>query len=136
MKVFIDTNILLDVLCNRPDFVEASGKVWKLCETGIIDGCICTLSILNIAYILRKQLQPDTVKQIIDRLDLIFEFVPLMPSDIREAALLGFSDYEDAVQAACADRIRARYIVTRNIKDYMNSSISALKPEELLERII
>ena len=30
MKVLIDTNVILDVLCNRPDFLENSLKIWKL----------------------------------------------------------------------------------------------------------
>lgn len=58
MKIWIDTNVLLDVLCNRPNFVEASVKVWKLCEVKKLEGYISALSVTNIVYILRKELTP------------------------------------------------------------------------------
>ncbi len=38
MKILVDTNVILDVLCNRPEFVEASSKVWKYCEVDQIEG--------------------------------------------------------------------------------------------------
>ena len=40
MKILVDTNVILDVLCNRPEFVEASSKVWKYCEVDQIEGYI------------------------------------------------------------------------------------------------
>ena len=55
MKVLIDTNVILDVLCNRKMFVEDSLKIFKLSETKQIDGYISALSIANIIYIMRKQ---------------------------------------------------------------------------------
>jgi len=135
MRVLIDTNVLLDVLCNRAAFVEASQKVWKHCEVGDVDGCVCALSVPNIVYILRKELDADMVKQVIAQLNMIFSFTELKSSDLLKAAELGFNDYEDAVQSACAGRIKAQYIVTRNIKDFKNSKVPAIKPEELLERL-
>ena len=135
MRVLIDTNVLLDVLCNRAAFVEASQRVWKHCEVGDVEGCVCVLSVPNIVYILRKELDPEKVKQVISQLNMIFTFTELKPSDLLKATEFGFSDYEDAVQSACAGRIKAQYIVTRNIKDYKNSRIPAIKPEELLERL-
>ena len=73
MKVLIDTNILLDVLCNRPGLAEASKKVWELCEIGKLDGLVCALSMVNISYIMRKQLTPERVKEILEQLDMIFQ---------------------------------------------------------------
>ena len=55
MKILVDTNVILDVLCNRPEFVEASSKVWKYCEVDQLEGYISALSVPNIVYILRKQ---------------------------------------------------------------------------------
>lgn len=135
MRVLIDTNVLFDVLCARSAFVEASGKVWRYCETGAVEGCVCALSIPNIVYILRKELNPEKVRQVIGQLNLIFSFTELKPSDLLKAAELGFGDYEDAVQSVCAGRIQAQYIVTRNIKDFKDSRVPAIRPEELLERL-
>ena len=46
MKILVDTNVILDVLCNRSGFVEASSKIWKLCEVGRIDGYISAVAAL------------------------------------------------------------------------------------------
>ena len=135
MKLLIDTNVILDVLCNRPDFVEDASKIFKLCEIKKVDGYISALSVPNIVYIMRKEFDSAKIKEILEKLSLIFTIVDLKAEDIKKAANLDFKDYEDALQSICAKRIKANYIVTRNIKDYSNSPITAIKPSELLERI-
>lgn len=135
MKVLIDTNIILDVLCKRPAFYEDSAKIFKLCEVKKISGVISALSIPNIAYILRKELDADKTREILDSLMLIFSVADLKADDLKKAADMRFKDYEDAIQSACATRIKANYIVTRNIKDFSESKVTAIKPAELLDRI-
>ena len=135
MKILIDTNVILDVLCDRTDFVESSSKIWKLCEVEKIDGYISALSIPNIVYILRKELTPEKTQQIIEQLLMIFHIADLKSSDIRKAANMKTSDYEDAIQMVCAQRMKVDFIVTRNIKDFIESKVPAMKPDELLERI-
>ncbi len=135
MKILIDTNVILDVLCNRKDFAEDSLKVFKYCETNQITGYISALSIPNIVYIMRKELDRDRIKEILTVLTSIFTVVDLRGTDLIKAADLDFSDYEDALKSVCASRTKVNYIVTRNIKDFKNSSVPAIKPSELLERI-
>lgn len=135
MKILIDTNVILDVLCNRKDFAEDSLKVFKYCETNQITGYISALSIPNIVYIMRKELDSGKIKEILTVLTSIFTVVDLRESDLIKAADADFSDYEDALQSVCASRTKVNYIVTRNIKDFKSSAVPAIKPSELLERI-
>lgn len=135
MRILVDTNIILDVLCKRSDFVETSSKIWKLCETEQIDGCISAVSIPNIVYILRKELTPEKTCQIIHQIMMIFEVIELKASDLKKAAEMLVSDFEDALQMCCASRIKADYIVTRNIRDFKESPTPALTPSELLQII-
>ncbi len=135
MKILIDTNVILDVLCNRLEFLEASSRVWKYCEVGQIEGYISALSVPNIVYILRKELTPLKTVQIIQQITMIFKVIDLRAADLKAAAKLLTSDYEDALQMCQAGRIGAEYIVTRNIRDFKDSKVPALKPSELLERI-
>lgn len=44
MKVLIDTNVILDVLCKREGFFEDADKIFKLCEVKKIEGYISALS--------------------------------------------------------------------------------------------
>ena len=135
MKILITTNVILDVLCNRTDFGEDSLKVFKYCEAGQVTGVISALSIPNIVYIMRKELDAGKIREILTTLTSIFTVADLRESDLMKAADLDFSDYEDALQSVCAFRVKANFIVTRNIKDYKNSAIPAIKPAELFERI-
>lgn len=93
------------------------------------------MSIPNIVYILRKELTPEKTQQIIEQLFMIFHIADLKSSDIRKAANMKTSDYEDAIQMVCAQRMKVDFIVTRNIKDFIESKVPAMKPDELLERI-
>lgn len=134
MKLLIDTNVVLDVLCNRKDFVENSSKVFKLCETKKFDGYLSAISVPNIAYILRKELSIEKLKSIIVKLNIIFSIIELKPNDLILATDLDFKDYEDALQSVCAKRIKADFIITRNTKNFKNSPVKAITPEQLLEK--
>lgn len=133
MIVLIDTNIILDVLCTRSGLYEASARVMKLCEIGRISGVISALTVPNIVYIMRKELDAQRTREIIEKLQLILTVADLKASDINKAISLDFKDIEDALQSACALRVRAEYIVTRNIKDFSGSGVMAISPERLLE---
>ena len=133
MRLWIDTNVLLDVLCDRPGFADDAAKIWKLCEIGEAEGYISTLSVLNIAYILRKELPEESIRPVLQKLMLLFSVADLKAEDVARAAKLPFRDYEDAVQAAGAARIKADYIVTRNGKDYADSRVPVVSPAEFLK---
>lgn len=130
MKLLIDTNILLDVFCARAEFLEDSKKVFYLCETNEADGYISALSIANMFYVLRKELNGETRKNLIDKLKLIFKVTDLQCDDLTKATELDFKDFEDGLQSSVAMRIKANYIITRNVKDFASSKIKALTPTE------
>ena len=84
---------------------------------------------------MRKELDFSKIKEILSKLSLIFEIIDLESDDLIKASLLNFNDYEDSIQSVQASRVKADYIVTRNVKDFNNSRVLALKPNELIERI-
>ena len=135
MKVLVDTNVILDVLCNRKEFVADSLRVFQCCEAQHVTGYISALSISNIVYIMRKELDAEQIKEILHTFTMIFSVVELRESDLLKAAELSFGDYEDAIQSACAARVRADYIVTRNEKDFSTSPIPAISPTDLLKQL-
>lgn len=135
MVLLIDTNIVLDVLLNRPEFVADSAMIWKLCETEQAKGYISTLSYANMMYIMRKQLTPDQIEDVFRKLNLIFEFADFSPTVLERAVNMKWKDFEDAVQSATAEFVHADYIITRNIKDFTKSKVMAFTPSELLARI-
>ena len=135
MKVLIDTNVILAGLCKREGFFEDADKIFKLCEVKKIEGSISALSISNLVYIMRKELDAEKIKEVLQQLSLIFKITDLKADDLKKAADMNFKDYEDALQSVCAVRLKANYIITRNIKDFTYSKVMAIKPSELLERL-
>ena len=136
MKILIDTNVLLDVFFNRELFVKDSLMIFKLCESKLVEGNLCAISIPNIVYIMRKELSKEKTNELIKKIILLFNVVDLKSDDLLNATKIAFSDYEDALQAVTAKRIKADYIVTRNLKDYINSEIVAITPNEMLKLCI
>lgn len=136
MNLLIDSNILLDILQEREPFIIDSYKIWTLCETKQIFGFISAITFANISYIMRKQIQPDNIDHILKRMSQIFYFTDLKFSDLENAAALKWKDFEDAIQYVTAERINADYIITRNIKDFENTKIPAITPNEFLEQVI
>ena len=135
MVLLIDTNIVLDVLMNRSEFVKDSSMIWKLCETEQVKGYISTLTYANMIYIMRKQLTSDQIEDVFHKLNLIFEFADFSPAVLERAINMKWKDFEDAVQRATAESVHADYIITRNLKDFTQSKVLAFTPSELLARI-
>lgn len=135
MRLLIDANILLDVLQKREPYFYNSSLIWKLCETDSIDGYVSSLTFANLIYVMRKELNPSKIETVLQQLKLIFHLTDLSVADIKKAAALKWNDFEDAIQSAIAERINADYIITRNVRDFNKSSITAFTPEEYLSRI-
>ena len=134
MKVLIDTNIMIDALTNRDGRSGFSATVIDLCAKQVIDGYVALHSISNMYYILRKQYSDAERRTIMKRYNGILK-VAEVGNDVVDTAInnTAISDYEDALQYACAETVGADYIVTRNIKDYGKAEIRAISPEELLK---
>ena len=124
MRLLIDGNVILDVLQKRGPHFEDSAMVWKLCETERAQG-----------YVMRKELDPEQIEDVLKRLALIFRFTELAVSDMTNAAGMKWDDFEDALQAVTAERVHADYLITRNIRDFQKSKVTALSPTEFLSRL-
>lgn len=134
MRLLIDANILLDVLQNRQPYAADSAKIWKLCETAQDLGFVTALSFANLVYVMRKELDPETIEEVYRKLELIFQFTELSSKDLDKAVAMKWNDFEDALQAAAAERMNADYIITRNVRDFLHSRVMALTPAEYLAR--
>ena len=79
-------------------------------------------------------MKPEQVKSVLGMLKLVFHLEELNESDLVNAANLCWDDFEDAVQSVTAERIKADYIITRNVRDFKNSKVTAFTPTEYLAR--
>ena len=135
MRLLIDANIVLDVLQKREPYWKDSSVIWKLCETEQAEGYISTLTFANLMYVMRRELDPAQIRDVLDKLRLIFRFADFTAADMEKAAEMGWDDFEDAIQAATAERIMADSIITRNVRDFRNSRVIAFTPSEFIARL-
>jgi predicted nucleic acid-binding protein len=114
MKVFIDTNVLLDVLAKREPFLADSATIWTLAETGKIEGLVSAISFTNIYYVVRKLADAKTADRTLVLLRNSFHAVACDHQVINQAIDSKSKDFEDAVQYFSALHAHADCIVSRN----------------------
>lgn len=133
MKIFVDTNIFIDILLGREPFFSASALVYKLCENDKMEGYIAPITINNIHYICRKAKRAEEIKAFLTELSSVFTIAVMDSETLRRAEKLPLNDYEDALQYVLAQQHACRYLLTRNTKDYKNvRSVEVMTPESFL----
>ncbi len=98
MKLFLDTNVVIDVIAAREPFVADSTAVFNLCETGKAEGIISALTLCTVSYILRKYVTPGTMRTKLQQFRNVLTPVDLSVSLLDKALASPISDFEDAVQ--------------------------------------
>ena len=133
-KVFIDTNIFLDILFRREQFVDDALSIFDMAVDGQIVLLISDLSIANIKYITRKEIPTEEFYNLIQIFRPIFTIVPLGAEVIDKAISLRASDFEDALQYFSAVQAEADCLVTRNIKDYGFANMEVLDSKTFVDK--
>ncbi|MCM2357712.1 MAG: PIN domain-containing protein [Geobacteraceae bacterium] len=132
--VFVDTDIILDLLTRREPFYPAAAQLFSLVERGEQKACVSALTFANLFYILRKEL---SAPKAVDVLKKLRQLVTVLPVDDRIVALAldgGFTDFEDALQYQTALSKGIACLITRNTKDYRKPVITVCTAEEFLAR--
>ena len=117
LRVFFDTNVMLDLIQERPGYEDAA-RVLQLQEDGRIEVCLSTLSMANIAYVLRKTVPNSLIVPTLKQISSLVTIVPMDDTQLQEALLLDGPDVEDLFQAVCAKYAGCDILLTHNIRDY------------------
>ena len=135
-SLLVDTNIILDVMLERDDLVDHSEVVLEWCGSRPGQVWLAWHGLATLYYVgVKLAGKAKTEKYIAEILD-VFEIPPTDTRSARLARMLPIPDFEDAMQVAAADTVKADFIITRNIKDYKKSPIPAISPEEFVERCV
>jgi len=135
LKILFDTNIILDVLLNREQFVELSVNLVSLVENNELEGYLCATTITTLDYLITKTLNREKAKNEIKKLLNLFQIATVNSTVLELALNSRFKDFEDAVQYYSGKCSEIDAIVTRNTKDYRNSELPVYTPDELLKII-
>ena len=133
MKIFVDTNIFIDILLNRKEFIKESKQIYKLCENHIVKGYVAPISINNIYYICRKAVNQEALTSFLCEVSDICNISPMDNKSVVFAKKLNIKDFEDALQSAMAIQSGCDCIVTRNVDDFKKvAGIEVFTPKEFL----
>ena len=135
MKIMIDTNVVLDVLLKREPFFAASYEVMKQSALEQCEGFVSASAAMDIFYLLRRSLK-DTAKakESMEKLLQLVGIADALGEDVWAAVASNMTDFEDALVASIAQRCQMAFVVTRNVKGYLESPVKAMTPEEFLKR--
>jgi predicted nucleic acid-binding protein len=131
-KIFVDTDIIYDMLAKREPHYHAAAKLFTLSDDGKIQIFISALTVANIHYLISKQLSSNEAKQIIRKFKLLVNIVPINEKIIDLALNSDFKDFEDAIQYYCALENDVELLLTRNLKDYKKAQISVMTAQDFI----
>lgn len=135
MKLFLDTNVVVDFVVCREPFAASAIQIFQLAENNDHQLYISDLSFVNVAYVIRKGLSYDLLYKTLGKLRSYLHVANVGSQAIDAALQLKSKDFEDAVQYYSAKQIAANCIITRNKKDFSFSDIPVWTPEEFLFRL-
>jgi predicted nucleic acid-binding protein len=134
-SLFIDTNVMLDLLGERIPHYNSIAKIATLADKGEIRMVVSALSYATVFYLLSKYEANEKVKEKLRKFKIISEISDLDDLIIEKGLNSNFSDFEDSLQYYCALKAECSIIITRNQKDFKDSAISVLSAEEYLKSI-
>ncbi|HRK78394.1 MAG TPA: PIN domain-containing protein [Thiobacillus sp.] len=132
MKLFIDTNVVLDVLAQREPWFRDSARVLAHIELGGATGHIAAHTLTTLHYLLAKHLGQQKTASVLIDLTAMLRVEPVDHAVLQQALALGWRDFEDAVQAVSAAQCQTDYLVTRNPRDFKQSLVPVITPSEFL----
>lgn len=131
--ILLDTDVLVDVALDRAPHAGPASDLLTRIERGYERASIAWHSVSNLFYIVSPAHGRVRTRDFIAEL---INFVDIAVTDteaLRYATRLPVTDFEDAMQITAARACGARCIVTRNLRDYVQSPIPAVSPQDVLD---
>lgn len=131
-KVFVDTDVCIDLLSGRMPFNKTAEILFSLADNRKVKIFVSSLSFSNIDYVLRSQYSSTYSRQLLGKFKTLVNVLPVDSKTIDLSIASDFNDFEDAIQYSCAIENNLTTIITRNVKDYKKAIVSVLTPETFI----
>lgn len=130
--ILIDTDVILDLLLGRPEYVAMARQLSDRVELGELHAMLCATTITTIDHLARKQLGSDAAKDAVQALLSLYDIAAVTRSTLQLALDADMPNYEDAVLAHAAHQAGANAIITRNLRNFAKSPVRAYTPLQFL----
>ncbi|MGV8813144.1 MAG: type II toxin-antitoxin system VapC family toxin [Gelidibacter sp.] len=134
-RLFIDTNVMLDLLGERAPFYEPIAKIATLAEKGKVTMVVSPISFATVNYFISKFENPEIAREKLRKFSIISETCRLNEQTVEKALNSSFKDFEDALQYFTATESECEIIITRNGKDFKKSLITVMNAQEFLSSL-
>lgn len=131
-RVFLDTNIVIDLLAQRMPFYTEAARLFSLADKNEIRLSISALCLADTNYILSGHLPPAEVRIILRKFKVLVNVLPLDDKIADLALNSDFHDFEDAIQYYTAISNEQELIITRNQPDFKESKVPVMTAGEFL----
>lgn len=132
-KVFVDTNIILDLLEKRDNFFEDAQELFTLADKNKLKLYVSALTIANVHFLLYRHLKMEA-RKVLAKFKVLVEVLPTNDKILDLALSSNQKDFEDAIQYYTAIEFDMDFIITRNKKDFKNLKLPVLTVKEFLNR--
>jgi predicted nucleic acid-binding protein len=133
-RVFVDTNIIVDLIADRRPFSKFAIRLFSKAENRRVKLFTSSHSIATTHYLLKKYVDEKQLREILENLLDYLTVVAISQDVIKKGLKSKHKDFEDALQIISASTIdNLDCIVTRNIKDFKGSEIPVFSPDELFD---
>ncbi|MBK7968518.1 MAG: PIN domain-containing protein [Bacteroidetes bacterium] len=133
-KVFVDTDIILDLLAGREPYYQYAAKLFSLADSGKLEICVSSLTFSNLNYILSKQFSVAQARKKLLTFKTLVTVLSVNEKVVDLALNADFKDFEDALQYFTATEFKVTTLLTRNLKDYKKAEIAVLSAEQYLKQ--
>ena len=133
-KLFIDTDIILDILAKREPFYNPAAQLFVLIDEKKVDAYTTPVVFSNLFYILSKFKSRNFAHSSLRKLRLLLTIIQVDEKIIDLALNSEFKDFEDAIQYYSAKFNNLEFIITRNVKDFVSKDLMVLTAEDFIER--
>ena len=131
--LFVDSDVILDVLEQRKEFYEYSALILSLGDEKKVKLVTTSLVFANVYYLLRKHLGIEKAKESLRKLRIIIDVISVNAKEVDLALNSELSDFEDALQYFTALDNKIEFIITRNVRDYKNPKLIVQTPQQYIE---
>jgi predicted nucleic acid-binding protein len=134
-RVFVDTDVILDLLLAREPFFAAAARFFLLLQERRIEGFTTPVVFSNLFYILRQGMPAPEAVTALRKLRLLVGILPVDEGTVDTTLASSFVDFEDGLQYYAATASGLDAVVTRNKKDFRSAEIPVLNAEECAQWI-
>src|SRR5690606_10288950 len=132
-RIFLDTNVISDLLGEREPFYLATAKLASLADNNLITLVASPISFTTVSYILSKFETSKVVREKLRKFKILCEICSLDEHIIEKGLNSSFKDFEDSLQYFSAVSANCDIIITRNAKDFKSSLLPVMNVEEYLK---